>query len=188
MKIYTRTGDAGQTGLFGGARVMKNDPRVEAYGTIDELNAVLGVARASALSAVLEPTLLRLQDELFVLGAEVACEPGKLDRLKMKFLEQDSVEWMEQSIDEHESHLAPLTNFILAGGSPGAAHIHLARTVARRAERLCLSLGDLRPFIFVYLNRLSDFLFVLARRANQLENIEETPWLGRARGESPGPA
>ncbi len=180
MKIYTRTGDEGKTGLFGGARVMKNDPRVEAYGTIDELNACLGVVVSSDLPIELRETILRLQKELFVLGAEVACEPSKLDRLKMKFLEQDSVEWMEESIDEHEKHLPPLSNFILPGGSKSGAALHLARTVARRAERLSLSLPDLRPFVFVYINRLSDFLFVLARRANHLDAAEETPWITRS--------
>jgi len=181
MKIYTRTGDRGETGLFGGARVMKNDPRVEAYGTIDELNAALGVARTNQLPALLDETLARLQDELFVIGAEVACEPGKLDRLKMTLLDQVSIDWMERSIDDHETHLPQLVTFILPGGSPAAAALHLARTVARRAERLCLSLSDLRPFVFVYLNRLSDFIFVLARRANQLDGVEETPWVGRSR-------
>jgi cob(I)alamin adenosyltransferase len=181
MKIYTRTGDRGETGLFGGARVMKKDPRVEAYGTIDELNAALGVARTNQLPALLDETLARLQDELFVIGAEVACEPGKLDRLKMTLLDQVSIDWMERSIDDHETHLPQLVTFILPGGSPAAAALHLARTVARRAERLCLSLSDLRPFVFVYLNRLSDFIFVLARRANQLDGVEETPWVGRSR-------
>ncbi len=181
MKIYTRTGDEGKTGLFGGARVMKNHPRVDAYGTIDELGAVLGVVRAQSVHPDLADTLLRLQDELFVLGAEVACAPGQLGRLKMKLLDETSIEWMESSIDEHESHLEPLRNFILSGGTPAAAQLHLARTVARRAERLVLFLEDQRPFVVKYLNRLSDFLFVLGRRENQLRNANETPWLGRNR-------
>ena len=179
MKIYTRTGDQGETGLFGGARVKKNDPRVEAYGTIDELNACLGLARANGVEASIGETIDRLQSELFVLGAEVACEPGKLDRLPMTFLDETSIAWMENSIDEHEAHLPPLSNFILPGGSPAGAGLHLSRTVARRAERLCLSLSDLRPFVFIYLNRLSDFLFVLARRANHLAHAPEVPWLPR---------
>lgn len=180
MKIYTRTGDSGETGLFGGLRVKKNDPRVEAYGTIDELNACLGLARAQGLPE-LDPALLQLQEQLFVVGAEVACEPGKVDRLKMALIEQPHIDRMELAIDEHEAELPPLTTFILPSGSPAGATLHLARTVARRAERLCLGLDDLRPLALVYLNRLSDYLFVLARRTNQLAGQAETPWVGRGR-------
>lgn len=179
MKIYTRTGDAGETGLFGGLRVRKNDTRVEAYGTIDELNACLGLAASQGLPQMLVPTLLELQAQLFVLGAEVACVPDKVDRLKMALIEQPHIEDMERAIDEHEAQLPPLTTFILPSGSPSGAALHFARTVARRAERLCLGLDDLRPLLFVYLNRLSDYLFVLARRANQLSGHFETPWVGR---------
>jgi len=180
MKIYTRTGDEGQTGLFGGLRVKKNDVRVEAYGTIDELNACLGLARSACPSA-LDATLMRLQEELFVLGAEVACAPGKVDRLGMRLIDPTQIDDMEAAIDEHEAQLPPLTTFILPSGSPAGAALHLARTVARRAERLCLGLDDLRPLLLVYLNRLSDYLFVLARRANQLQGQMETPWVGRPR-------
>lgn len=179
MKIYTRTGDEGQTGLFGGLRVRKNDVRVEAYGTIDELNACLGLARAQDLPPLLEPTLRELQEQLFVVGAEVACEPGKVERLKMALIAQSHIDQMERSIDEHEAQLPPLTTFILPSGSPAGAALHLARTVARRAERRCLDLDDLRPLVFVYLNRLSDYLFVLARRANHVAGQAETPWVGR---------
>jgi len=179
MKIYTRTGDQGETGLFGGVRVRKDDARVCAYGTIDELNASLGLVRASELPHSLAPVLVRLQEELFTLGAEVACEPGKLEKLKMTLIDQESIDWMERSIDEYEALLAPLTTFILPSGSRAGACLHLSRTVARRAERLCLALDDLRPLVFVYLNRLSDFLFVLARVANQIDGATETPWIGR---------
>lgn len=179
MKIYTKTGDQGETGLFGGSRVRKDDVRVCAYGTIDELNACLGLVRASELPHSLAPVLVRLQEELFTLGAEVACEPGKLDKLKMSFIDQGSIDWMENSIDEYEGALAPLTTFILPGGSKAGASLHLGRTVARRAERQCLALDDLRPMVLVYLNRLSDFLFVLARVANQIDGSAETPWIGR---------
>ncbi len=182
MKIYTRTGDDGQTGLFGGLRVRKNDVRVEAYGTIDELNACLGLARAQGLPPQLDPTLRELQEQLFVVGAEVACEPGKVERMKMALVEQRHIDHMELSIDEHEAQLPPLTTFILPSGSRAGAALHLARTVARRAERMCLGLDDLRPLLLIYLNRLSDYLFVLARRANQLEGQVETPWVGRQAG------
>lgn len=179
MKIYTRTGDTGETGLFGGARIRKNDPRVEAYGTIDELNAALGLVRSSGLPAALDEVLTRVQSELFVLGAEVACVPGKSDKLKMELVGDGHVTDLERLIDEHEEHLPPLKTFVLPAGSPAGAALHLARTVARRAERRCLDLDDLRPLVITYLNRLSDCLFVLARRANHLAGAEETPWVAR---------
>lgn len=181
MKIYTRTGDRGETGLFGGMRVRKDDLRVEAYGTIDELNAVLGIARAAMESDSLDEALNRMQNELFVLGAEVACAPGKTQSLKMKLIDQDEVTALETLIDENEAALPPLKTFILPAGSKGGATLHLARTVARRAERRCLGLDDLRPMVIIYLNRLSDCLFVLARRANQLAKEPEIPWIASSR-------
>jgi len=177
MKIYTRTGDKGDTGLFGGARVRKDDPRVEAYGCLDELNTTLGLAVASDLPAELLDTLHQIQGQLFTLGAEVACQPGKEDKLKMSLVGQVEIDWLEAEIDTHEAELPPLTTFILPGGSPAGAVLHIARTSARRAERRCLSLG-LRTEAEIYLNRLSDALFVLARRANHLQGAEETPWQG----------
>jgi cob(I)alamin adenosyltransferase len=179
MKIYTRTGDSGETGLFGAMRIRKNDPRVEAYGTIDELNATLGMARAADLPEALDTALTRLQSELFVLGAEVACAPGKTDKLKMELIGDAQVSALEDLIDEHEGHLPALKTFVLPAGSPAGATLHLARTVARRAERRCLDLNDLRPQVVTYLNRLSDCLFVLARRANHLAAAAETPWTPR---------
>lgn len=179
MKIYTRTGDAGDTGLFGGARVRKDDPRVEAYGTVDETNAALGLARASGLEEDLDAALSRIQAELFVVGAELATVPGKLDRLKMELIGPEHVRHLEGLIDDAEAGLPPLTSFILPGGSPGGAALHLARTVCRRAERGLLSLPDTRPELLVYLNRLSDLLFVLARKANHQANAPDVPWQGR---------
>jgi cob(I)alamin adenosyltransferase len=179
MKIYTKTGDAGETGLFGGERVRKNDPRVEAYGTIDELNALLGVVRASGLPANIEASLARIQGELFVLGAELACAPEKLDRLRMPLLSLAATTALEREIDEHESHLAPLETFILPTGCIAGATLHSARTVCRRAERRILDLPEIRHELVIYVNRLSDHLFVLARRVNALAETPETPWTGR---------
>ncbi len=180
MKIYTRTGDTGQTGLFGGARVRKDDPRVEAYGTVDETNAVLGLARAHGLSADIDVALARIQAELFVVGAELACVPDKVDRLKMELIGAEHSSYLEWLIDDAEAGLAPLKTFILPGGSPGGAALHVARTVCRRAERALLSLPDTRPELLVYLNRLSDLLFVLARKANATASVPDIPWQGRS--------
>lgn len=179
MKIYTRTGDQGDTGLFGGARVRKNDPRVEAYGTVDELNAHIGMARSLELAAVVGEPLQRIQSELFTLGAELACAPSHLGKLRMRLIDEEDVLRFEAEIDEHESSLPPLSQFILPAGSPAGAALHVARTVCRRAERRCLELSDVRPEILRYLNRLSDLLFVFARRACHLAETIETPWSGR---------
>jgi cob(I)alamin adenosyltransferase len=181
MKIYTRTGDRGETGLFGGARVAKNDPRVEAYGTLDELNAQLGFVRALGPPVDLAPLLEQLQASLFVLGAEVACVPSALDRLRFDLVDSSSIDALESAIDLHEGHLPELATFILPSGSPVGAALHVARTVCRRAERRCLDLGELRPEVLIYLNRLGDLLFVLARRASYLAETQETPWTGRVK-------
>lgn len=177
VKIYTKTGDDGTTGLFGGARVSKDSPQVEAYGSIDELNAVIGMARATELDAFSDEVLAKVQVDLFVLGAEVACVPGEEHRLKMQLLDKADYERLEHAIDEAEKDLAPLKNFVLPGGSPQAAALHFARTVARRAERVLIRVAPAeRPELLVYLNRLSDLLFVLARRANHVAGVEDTPW------------
>jgi len=182
MKIYTRTGDAGETGLFGGDRVSKDDARVEAYGTIDESNACLGVARALGVSAKTDQALLQIQSDLFTVGAELACVPGKEDKLKLSLVGQADITRLETWIDEAEAPLAALKNFVLPGGSPGAAELHRARTVCRRAERRTLSAGRLspiRPEVVIYLNRLSDLLFVLARYENHVAGVADIPWLAR---------
>jgi cob(I)alamin adenosyltransferase len=186
MRLYTKTGDDGTTGLFGGARVNKDSDRVEAYGTVDELNAVLGVARATSLPAELDPLLARIQNELFALGAEIACAPGKEARLASRPIDPAHIATLERAIDETDGALPPLQNFVLPAGCAGAAALHHARTVCRRAERLVLRAGrsdPLRPELVVYLNRLSDLLFALARRANQLAGLPDVPWQPRA--ESP---
>lgn len=179
MKIYTRTGDTGETGLFGGARVKKNHLRVEVYGTIDELNALIGVVRAAGLPTELDRPLELMQAELFVIGSELACDPEKLEKLPLELITMAASEALERLIDEAEVHLPALKNFILPAGSQAGAALHHARTVARRAERRLLDLESVRPEVLIYLNRLSDCLFVLARRANQLDDTPETPWMPR---------
>jgi cob(I)alamin adenosyltransferase len=183
MKIYTKTGDDGTTGLFGGARVKKASARVEAYGTVDELNAVVGLARATALGASTEAVLSHVQADLFTLGAELACVPEKTAKLSMRLLDGDDASRLERAIDVAESKLSPLQTFILPGGSPGAAALHLARTVCRRAERAVLAVDDAPPRaeVVIYLNRLSDLLFVLARLANHEKGVVDVPWVGRTR-------
>jgi cob(I)alamin adenosyltransferase len=183
MKIYTKTGDDGTTGLFGGARVRKDDPRVDAYGTVDELNAVIGVARAAGSGpAELSAELSRIQEDLFVVGAELATVAGKEDKLPMRLIGELEVGQLERAIDRMEAELAPLSNFILPGGAPFGAALHHARTVCRRAERSALAasrVANVRGDLMMYLNRLSDFLFVAARRANLAANAPETPWAPR---------
>lgn len=181
MKIYTKTGDDGTTGLFGGVRVKKNSPCVEAYGTVDELNAAVGVARATKLDPFSEDVLAHVQVDLFTLGAELACVPGKEDNLGMPLLEEEDAHRLERAIDDAEKELAPLKTFVLPGGSPQAAALHLARTVCRRAERRVLSGEDPpREQVVIYLNRLSDLLFTLARLANVKAGVEDVPWAPRA--------
>lgn len=181
MKIYTKTGDDGTTGLFGGARVKKASLRVDAYGTVDELNAAVGVAGATKLEPFTDDVLARVQSDLFTLGAELACVPGKESKMSMRLLEPADAERLERAIDAAEEGLPPLTHFVLPGGSPQAAALHLARTVCRRAERCVLALEDApaRTEIVIYLNRLSDLLFVLARRANAKAGVEDVPWAPR---------
>jgi cob(I)alamin adenosyltransferase len=181
VKIYTKTGDDGTTGLFGGGRVRKDDARVESYGTVDELNAVIGAARALELVKTTDAVLGQVQEDLFALGAELACVPGKEEKLPMTRLTGADAERLEHAIDAAETGLPPLTNFILPGGSSQAAALHLARTVCRRAERAVISLTGVRSEVVIYLNRLSDLLFVLARRENHERKIADVPWAPRSK-------
>jgi cob(I)alamin adenosyltransferase len=179
MKIYTRTGDDGTTGLFGGGRRSKADLRVEAYGTIDEANAAIGVARAAGLPASLDAVLADVQSDLFTVGAELGCVPGEEAKLKMTLIAAADAERLERAIDAAEAGLPPLKTFVLSGGCAGAAALHLARCVARRAERLVVASGAvsaIRPEPIVYLNRLSDLLFTFARRANHEAGVADVPW------------
>jgi len=178
MKIYTKTGDDGLTGLFGGHRVPKHDPRVEATGTLDELNAALGVARSVGLSSNAEPIVARLQSELFTLGAEIGAAPGLAHKLRVQLIDETHVARLEQEIDAIDERLPPLKAFILPGGCLSAAELHRARTLSRRAERRLLVLSDLRPVVVQYINRLSDHLFVLARSENFQTETSETQWSG----------
>lgn len=177
MRIYTKTGDRGQTGLIGGKRVPKDDPRVEAYGTLDELTAALGVVRAflPAELAASHEGLAHIQRVLFDLGAELATPPGA--RKGRWEFDPAEIAKLERAIDELETQLAPLQQFILPGGHPAGALLHLARAVARRAERAIVRLAagvEVEPRILAYLNRLSDFLFVLSRFVNaRLGVLEE---------------
>ena len=186
MKIYTRTGDDGSTGLLGSGRVLKSVPRVEAYGSVDELNAALGVARAADTGGWLAAELDSIQSRLFNLGAELAtAEARMLERLER--VSDRDVRQLEEWIDRLEEGLPPLKNFIVPGGAPLAAQLHLARTICRRAERRAVALRELEPVepvLVRYLNRLADLLFVMARWCNQRAGIAETEWRGGAQGSS----
>jgi len=177
MKIYTRTGDAGETSLFGGTRVGKDDPRVAAYGDVDELNAHLGFARAAA-HAELADEIAKLQRDLFALGAQLADPSGTVgSKISKAVMTEGDVTRLEQVIDRFEAELPPLTNFILAGGSVCGAELHVARAVCRRAERAMVALEPaVDPLLLKYINRLSDLLFVLARSANQRAGLADLPW------------
>jgi cob(I)alamin adenosyltransferase len=184
-RIYTRSGDSGDTGLFGGQRVRKDDVRVEAYGTVDELNALLGVAVSVSQDPDLARLLTHIQHDLFSLGADLATPESageKHGRAVVSRVDDGAATRLEHEIDRLESELAPLNRFILPGGSPLAAQLHLARTVCRRAERRCVRVLDsetVNPNIVRYLNRLSDLLFVMARAANARAGVQDIPWLVR---------
>ena len=182
MKIYTKTGDDGTTGLFGGSRVKKASARVDAYGTVDETNATIGVARATTLESLSEEIVAHVQTDLFTLGAELACAPGKEASLKMDLIGEADIARLERAIDASEASLPALRNFVLPGGSAQSAALHLARCTCRRAERAVLALDDApaRGEVVIYLNRLSDLLFSLARRANLVAKVEDIPWRPRA--------
>jgi len=178
VKIYTRTGDAGETSLFGGSRVSKADSRVDAYGDVDELNAWLGLVRANSLDADLNEPLVRIQQDLFALGAQLADPRDRIaDRVRKASLGDADVERLEQLIDRLESELPPLRRFILAGGSPAGAALHVARTVCRRVERRMVALTPRPDAVLIrYVNRLSDLLFVIARVVNHRAGMPEIEW------------
>lgn len=183
MKIYTKTGDDGQTGLFGGERVLKCDARVEAYGSVDETNACLGVARAAGAAPEVDASLERIQAQLFVLGAELATPVGHRSRLRLPLIAAEEVAALEADIDRLEAGLPALTSFVLPAGTPAAAALHHARTVCRRAERAVIaaqSQAEPRPEVIIYLNRLSDLLFVMARHQNHVANVADVAWAPRA--------
>ncbi|TAK16691.1 MAG: cob(I)yrinic acid a,c-diamide adenosyltransferase [Acidobacteria bacterium] len=180
MKIYTKTGDTGKTSLLGGVRVSKADPRVDAYGAVDETNAAIGAARAHALPSDIDQALDKIQRDLFALGAALAdarTDPAPPDP-KTRLSDAD-IARLEAWIDEAEASLPPLRRFILPGGTPGGAALHLARTICRRAERRIVALGanDQNDVFYVkYINRLSDLLFVIARVVNHRAGVRESEW------------
>lgn len=185
MKVYTKTGDAGTTSLYGGVKVSKNHIRIDAYGTVDELNSAIGLIRCGELSKNAESELIEVQKNLFHIGAELATPPEKLflanvkSRLPKLIEEKDILE-LEQWIDRMEEELPPLMHFILPGGNLTASHAHLSRCICRRAERITVALNEsekVNPHILKYLNRLSDYLFVLARKSAQDNGHEEIKWL-----------
>lgn len=179
MKIYTRTGDEGETGLFDGTRVAKSDPRVAAYGDIDELNAWLGLVRAEIEDGGLTTILEQIQRDLFALGARLADPAKKIaDRIAKAAVTPEDISRLEGWIDQFEAELPPLRRFILAGGSRTGAALHVARTICRRSERAMVSLGRdaFEPELLVYVNRLSDLLFVMARAANRRAGATEVEW------------
>jgi len=178
-KIYTRAGDDGTTGLGGGQRVPKDARRVETHGTVDELSSAIGVARASGLEASLDAALGRIQNELFHLGSDLCLIESDKERRAAPKIEARHVETLEAEMDRMLAELGPLTNFILPGGSVGGAHLHLARTICRRAERLAVALAreePVGPHVVAYLNRLSDALFVMARWENRHRGATDPVW------------
>jgi cob(I)alamin adenosyltransferase len=179
MKIYTKTGDSGETGLFRGPRVRKDATRIEAFGAVDELNAALGVVRTEPLPEEVDALLGKIQHHLFDLGAELATPDAAAQGMAM--ISDAHIQTLEAAIDRHEATLPPLTVFILPGGTRAAADLHLARTICRRAERRVVTLtgtehGEISASLVVYLNRLSDLLFVLARAANAAAGRADVSW------------
>lgn len=183
FRIYTRTGDQGQTSLLGGTRVWKNDPRIEAYGTIDELNAYLGWVADTQPSAELQQEIRLVQDRLFRMGAILAYDGSSSLKLSLPGIEETDIQTLEAAIDRMEAHLPPLKQFILPGGHPSVSLCHVARCVCRRAERQCVHLNQetsLPQYLIPYLNRLSDYLFVLARYTAHQLRVAEIPWVPNA--------
>lgn len=181
MKIYTKTGDKGMTGLFGGKRVLKNSPRIATYGDVDELNAVIGIAIAETPHEPIRKALEQIQAALFTVGAQLASPEATL---KIEVITSAHVDALERQIDVITQDLPAMKHFILPGGSKSSAYLHHARTVCRRAERSVVGLAQISgesvdKWVVIYLNRLSDYLFVTARLANQLEKIEDVSWVGK---------
>ncbi len=183
MKIYTRTGDKGQTGLLGGKRVAKNDPRIEAYGTVDELNSTIGMLRDLAKPHHTD-LLISIQEILFSIGSRLACSSEEeAAKFKVPPITDEQITALERAMDAMDAELEPMRNFILPGGHPAVSQAHICRTVCRRAERRVIDLADQVPVqevIIRYLNRLSDLLFMLARHLGKLNDVQDTPWKPRS--------
>lgn len=183
MKIYTKTGDKGTTSLIGGTKVSKAHLRIEAYGTIDELNSYTGLCK-DLLSGTNSNTVLQeIQDRLFTIGSALACDPEKETKMRIPDLKEEDIALLEKEIDKMNETLSPMKSFILPGGHPTVSHLHIARCICRRAERCCVRLEaentEVEPIIIKYLNRLSDYLFVLARYAAHQLKSKEIPWKPR---------
>jgi len=178
MKIYTKKGDKGQTGLIGGTRVPKHSLRINAYGTVDELNSFLGIIRDRAISDLFKEEIIFVQDRLFTLGSLLAVDPEK-SKMELPQIHESDIERLEKSIDKMETELPPMKNFILPGGHETVSFCHISRCVCRRAERLVVELDEKfsqNPLIIAFLNRLSDYLFVYGRYVSLKLNAEEIPW------------
>lgn len=181
MKVYTKTGDKGTTALFGGSRVSKADSRIEAYGTVDELNSYIGLLRDQEVNASRKEQLVEVQDRLFTLGSILATEPGN-KKVKVPELIEEDITFLEKKMDQMTELLPEMKSFVLPGGHQSVSFCHIARCVCRRAERLTISLGedaDVPDLVVKYLNRLSDYLFVLSRMMTQELSAEEVPWRPR---------
>ncbi len=182
-KVYTRTGDDGTTGLGTGGRVGKDSPRIEAYGTVDELNSQVGLALSCGVNDVIAPALRAIQNDLFHLGSDLCIPEEEKERQPVPRIEERHVAALESLMDRLSEELAPLANFVLPGGAPAAAQLHVARTVCRRAERLVVALSRseaVGPHTVEYLNRLSDALFVMARHENKRRGIPDVLWNSRS--------
>lgn len=183
MKIYTKTGDKGTTSLIGGTKVSKSHLRIEAYGTVDELNSYIGLCKDTLTDENSIAVLQEIQDRLFTIGSALACDPEKETKLKIPDLNETDVILLEKGIDNMNDLLPAMKSFILPGGHPSISHLHIARCVCRRAERCCVRLEsektEVEPLIIKYLNRLSDYLFILARYTGHLLNIADIPWKPR---------
>ncbi|WP_299114727.1 cob(I)yrinic acid a,c-diamide adenosyltransferase [uncultured Winogradskyella sp.] len=186
MKIYTKTGDKGTTALFGGTRVPKHHIRIESYGTIDELNSYIGLIRDQAIDPMHKKVLMEIQDRLFTVGAILATDPEKAtlkngkNRLNIPKISEADIKLLEDNMDSMNATLPPMTHFVLPGGHQTVSFCHIARTVCRRAERLASHLNDLEPFqpeTLMYINRLSDYLFVLARKLSHELQADEVKWI-----------
>lgn len=181
MKIYTKTGDYGETSLYGGKRVKKNHARINAYGTTDELLAQIGLVRDQKINPIYQTDLLKIQDRLFTIGAELAADPEK-SKLQRPTLYLSDVQFLEEQIDKMEQELSPMKNFVLPGGHQTVSFCHIARCVCRRAERTVIDLSEeteVSELIIIYLNRLSDYLFVLSRKISSDVNALESQWKPR---------
>lgn len=183
IKIYTKTGDKGITSLIGGTKVSKAHLRIEAYGTVDELNSYIGLCKDLLTDKNSTLMLQEIQDRLFTIGSALACDPEKETKMKIPDLKEEDISLLEKEMDKISDTIPPMKSFILPGGHPIVSHLHIARCICRRAERCCVRLeaeqNEVATIIIKYLNRLSDYLFILARYAGHLLNVAEIPWKPR---------